>query len=170
MMKPATSKRLTLITALVCLASVAFSQSNTNELLIKAKATLLADTNSPRIFLTIYLVNTNAHELTVLTKNLNWVTSGESGDKLVFEAGYGGAVKYEGHPIIPSLYDFAPVTLRPNEQALIRQEITNGLEVLEKRNDRPLVVKYSVSPEWGKRFAVWSGSIATAPFTASVRK
>lgn len=170
MMKPATSKRLTLITVLVCLASVAFSQSNTNELQIKAKASLLADTNSPRIFLTIYLVNTNAHELTVLTKNLNWATSGESGDKLVFEAGYGGAVKYEGHPIIPSLYDFAPVTLRPNEQALIRQEITNGLDALGKRTGTPLVVRYRVAPEWGKRFAVWNGSVETTAFAATVRK
>lgn len=169
-MKPTTLKTLALIIASLCFTGVARSQSSTNELQVKAQASLLTDTNNPRLFLTVYLLNTSDHELTVLTKNLNLGIGGQPDDQMVLEVGYSGSVGYEGHPIIPSLYDFSPVTLRPNEQAFIRREITNGLETLGKRNDTPLVVRYLVSPEWGKRFGVWSGSIATIPFTASVRK
>jgi len=168
-MKPITLKSLALIIASFCFGWAAQAQSSTNELQVSAQASLLADTNNPQIFLTIQLLNTSDHELTVLTKNLN-LDIKPSSNQLELTIGYSGQVSYGGHPLIPSLYDFSPVTLRPNEMAFIRREITNGLDVLGKRTDLPLVVEYSVSSEWGKRFTVWSGTVKTTPFTASGRK
>jgi len=163
-------KTLALMIASVCFAWTARSQSNTNGLQVSAQAFLLVETNHPKIFLTLHLVNSSDHEVTVLTKNLNLGIQPAS-DKLMLSIGYeNGAVTYQGHPIIPSLYDFSPVTLRPNEEALIRREITDGLDVLGKRNDMPLTVGYSVSSEWGKLFGVWSGTVQMLPFTAVVRK
>jgi hypothetical protein len=168
-MKPTKFKTLALIIASFCFAEAAHSQGNTNGLQVSAQASLRIETNSPRVFLTVQLVNTSDHEITVLTKNLN-LDFKPSSDQLELTIGYSGRVSHGGHLLIPSLYDFAPVTLRPNEAAFIKHEVIHGLEALGKRSDLPLVVAYSVSSEWGKRFGVWSGTAKTSPLTATVRK
>lgn len=168
-MKPTTLKTLALIIAALCFAWAAQAQTNSTVLQVIAQASLRIEINSPRIFLTVQLVNTNDHEVTVLTKNLS-VDIQPSSDQLELTIGYSGRVSHGGLLIIPSLYDFSPVTLRPNEAAFIKHEAIHGLEALGKRNDLPLVVAYSVSSEWGKRFGVWSGTAKTSPFTATVRK
>jgi hypothetical protein len=122
------------------------------------------------LFLTLELLNTSEHEVTVLTKNLN-VGVEPSANSVALSLGYSNpAVTYQGHPVIPSFYEFSPVTLRPHEAALVRQEVARGLDVLRDRSDLPLVISYSVSSEWGERFKVWSGTVKTTPITASLRK
>ena len=160
-----------MIITYICLAGSVRSQNITNELQVSAQASLLLTApNSPRIFLTVQVVNTSDHEVTVLTRNLNEGIGGRPNEKLVLSMGYSGSAQYGEHPLIPSLYDFSPVTLRPNEAAFIKKEINYGLDALQKRSDLPLIFQYSIAPEWGKRFGVWSGSVQTAPFTATVRK
>ena len=155
---------------MMAVSSAAESQSSSTGLEVSAEASLLVDTNNPRVFLTVHLVNTSDRELTVLTKQLNLVVQ-PSSDHLVLSIGYGDpAVTHHGHPVVPSLYDFSPVRLQPNEEALVQREVSGGLGVLGKDNDTALVVAYTVSAEWGKRFAVWSGAVMTAPFKASIKK
>ncbi len=163
-------KRWAGILAFICIAWTARSQTNSNGLGVSARASLFTDTNTPHVFLTIKLLNTSDHNVTVLTKHLN-VGVEPSTNYMSLSLGYGdGLVTYQGHTVIPSFYEFSPVTLRPNEAALIRQEIVQGLDVLRTRNDLPLIVSYSVSSEWGERFGVWSGTVKTPPITASLRK
>jgi hypothetical protein len=186
-MKPTMIKNLALIFASVCIAGTAQAQTNSTELAAKrlnvtAQAMLRIEPNNPKLFLTVQLINNSDQEVTVLTKSLQVLiephqspdSNGKrSFDQLGLKFGITGQVTYDGHLLIPSLCDFSPVTLRPNEAAYFSHEVKevgNGLALLEKRSDLPLVVKYSVSPEWGKRFAVWSGSVETLPFTATLRK
>jgi len=165
-----TLKKLTLVLTFVCVTWMARSQTNSNGLEVSARASLYTATNTPHLFLTIKLLNTSDHDVTVLTKNLN-VGVEPTTNSVVLSLGYGNPlVTYQGHPVIPSLYEFSPVNLRPDEAALVRHEIAAGLDVLRTRNDLPLLISYSVSSEWGERFGVWSGTVKTPPITASIRK
>ena len=132
-----------------------------------AEAQLLLDTNDTRVFLTIHLLNSTNYEVTVLTKNLNtgidW-----SDSPMTFLVGYGNvAITHDGHTIVPSLYDFSPVTLKPNGEAFISQEVHN---VSHATAETQFVVRYTISREWAKRFALWSGSAESKPFRARIRK
>jgi hypothetical protein len=158
--------------AVVCLCAAHIVQGQTapNGLTVSAEASVLPDTNGARIFLTLHLINTGDHEITVLTKHLNIQVEGSS-KQTTFTVGYGNpAITHDGHPIVPSLYDFSPVTLRPNEEAFVSQE-TGGLDARDEVTaNTQLVVRYTISPEWGKRFALWSGAAESKPFTARIRK
>ena len=155
--------------AIACIyaAQMGQCQTSSNDLTLTADAQLLMDTNNTRVFLTIHLVNSTDHEITVLTKNLNMGMEAAS-NQMVFALGYSDPViTHDGHAIIPSLYDFSPVTLKPNEEAFISKEIQNVREAVPETK---FVVRYTVSPEWAKRFALWSGSAESKPFTPHVRK
>jgi hypothetical protein len=156
-----------IIMTVVCIgaAHVADCQTSTNDLTVSADASLLLNTNDTRIFLTIHLVNSSDHELTVLTKHLNIGTAGST-NQMTIEVGYSGSVKHDGHTIVPSLYDFSPVTLKPNEEAFIAQEVSVPRSVTSATQ---FVVRYTISPEWAKRFALWSGSVESESFSPRVR-
>src|SRR5690349_7576457 len=75
------------ILAFIHLAWTAQSQTNSNGLEVSARASLFTGTNYPQVFLTMKLVNTTHHEVTVLTKNLN-VAIEPTTDHLVISLGY----------------------------------------------------------------------------------
>lgn len=152
----------------LCAASTILAQNNSNDLVVTAEASLLPDPQ-PRLFLQVYLLNNSDKEITVLTKNLNLSTSSEK-QGWTYVLGYEGAVHHDGNPIMPSLYDFSPVTLKPKEKALITKELTGGRSLRSITNDTPLTLRYVVSKEWGERFKVWSGTTESKPFQAKVRK
>ena len=170
------AKIQTLIVVIVyfCNAPLAFCQTNPNGLAISAEASLLTSTNEPKLFLMIHLVNTTNHAITVLTKNLNWSFNGNpnSDGKPTLECnlGYSGVITHEGHQIVPALGDFSPVTLRPNEAAVITYELERSRRLKQITAESPITVKYEISPDWAGRFALWNGSVTTKPFNASVRK
>ena len=87
-------------------------------------------------------------------------------NQMVFAVGYSDAVTHDGHPIIPSLYGFSPVTLKPNEEAFISKEVHNVRQVVPETQ---FVVRYAISPDWAKRFALWSGSVESKAFSPHVR-
>jgi len=159
----------TILLAIICLgtAQSVQSQTSTNDLTMTAEAQLLMDTNNPRVFIVVHLLNTTDHEITVLTKSLNYQLELD-GNPMVISLGYGNpALTYEGHPIIPSLYDLSPVTLRPNEEAYFSQEVHSPDPIAPETR---FVVRYAITPEWAKRFALWSGTIESKPITPHVRK
>lgn len=130
----------------------------------------MPDTNGARVFLTMHLINTGDREITVLTKHLNVQVEGST-NQTTFIVGYcDPAIAHDGHTVVPSLYDFSPVTLRSNEEAFVLQE-TRGMGSLDDVTaDTQLVVRYIISPEWAKRFALWSGTAESKPFSARIRK
>ena len=153
--------------ACICAVQTGQCQTPTNDLTLTADAQLLMDTNDTRVFLTIHLVNSTDHEVTVLTKNLNLGMEAAS-NQMVFALGYSdAAITHDGHAIIPSLFDFSPVTLKPNEEAFITKEVHNVRQVVPETQ---FVVRYAISPEWAKRFALWSGAVESKAFSPHVRK
>lgn len=158
-----------IVMAIACICAVQIGQCQTpsNDLTLTADAQLLMDTNDTRVFLTIHLVNSTDHEVTVLTKNLNMGMEAAS-NQMVFALGYSdSAITHDGHAIIPSLSDFSPVTLKPNEEAFISKEVHNVRQVVPETQ---FVVRYTISPEWSKRFALWSGSVESKAFSPHIRK
>lgn len=153
--------------ACICAVQIGQCQTPTNDLTMTVDAQLLMDTNDTRVFLTVHLINSTDHEVTVLTKNLNMGMETAS-NQMVFELGYSDpAITHDGHAIIPSLYDFSPVTLKPNEEAFISKEVHNVRQVVPQTQ---FVVRYAISPEWSKRFALWCGSVESKAFSPHVRK
>jgi hypothetical protein len=166
-MKTKSLQLVALTLTCICTFATARGQTSTNELMVNAEARILQDTKETRVFLTIHLVNLTDHEVTVLTKHLNAGMDG-SANRMTFIVGYGNpAVKHDGHAIVPSLYDFSPVTLKPNEEAFVSQEIPAMRPLTQETQ---FVVRYTISPEWAKRFALWSGSVESKPFSARIRK
>ena len=153
--------------ACICTTQIGQCQTPSNDLTLTADAQLLMDTNDTRVFLTIHLVNSTDHEVTVLTKNLN-IGMEAASNQMVFALGYSDpAITHDGHAIISSLYDFSPVTLKPNEEAFITKEVHNVRQVVPETQ---FVVRYAISSEWAKRFALWSGSVESKAFSPHVRK
>ncbi|MDB6024735.1 MAG: hypothetical protein JWM68_958 [Verrucomicrobiales bacterium] len=139
----------------------------TNQLKVSAEARLLVEANDTRVFLSIHVLNSSDREVTILTKNLNVETDGST-SVMTFVVGYAGQpVTRDGHIIVPSLYDFSPVTLKPNEEALVTKEMNHLQEVTPATK---FVVQYVISHEWAKRFGLWSGSVESKPFTAQIKK
>jgi hypothetical protein len=153
--------------AIACLCTAQIARCQTPALTLTAEAQLLNDNNETKAFLTIHVINSTDHEVTVLTKNLN-TTVETNGNQVSISLGYSDpAITHDGHAVIASLYDFSPVTLRPHEEALVRTEI-NRLSLVVP--DTQFVVRYAISPEWAARFALWSGSVESKAFSPRVRQ
>ncbi|MFV1950369.1 MAG: hypothetical protein ACC630_00195, partial [Nitrospinota bacterium] len=75
---------------------------------------------------------------------------------------------YKGYKIIQSLYNFAPVTLKPNEGTFINHNVKKNLNNIDEKTD--LAVKYKISEKFGKRFNVWHGSIEASPIKLKIKK
>jgi hypothetical protein len=166
-MKTKIIQYIVLAVAFICAAQVGQCQTPSSDLAVTAEAQLQMDTNGTRVFLTIHLINTTDHEVTVLTKNLNMEMEAAS-NQMVFTLGYSNPViTHDGHAIIPSLCDFSPVTLKPNEEACISKEMHNVKRAVPETQ---FVVRYAISSEWAKRFALWGGTVQSKPFSPLVRK
>jgi len=142
-----------------------------NGLAISAEASLLAGTSAPQLFLTVHLRNTTNHEMVVLTKNLDSDIDFNPADatKWTCTLGYNQpGVTYQGRLIVPPLNDFSPVTIKPNEEAVITHRVKRNRSLKLITKDAQLTVCYAISPNWGSRFATWSGSVTSKPFKTSV--
>lgn len=169
-MNTQTLRYLLLILFCACTPLPAQCQSSAPELLVSAEGQLLTATNNTLIFLTIHLVNSSDHDVTVLTKNLSLELDG-SATQMNFTVGYSNpAITHDGHPIVPSLYDFSPVTLKPNEEAFVSKEISGMPNLKQITPETKFVVRYTISPNWAKRFSLWSGAAESKPFNARLRK
>jgi len=176
-MKTKIVKLASLIIVCVCAVLSAECQNNPNGLAISAEASLLADTNAPQLFLTVHLLNTTNHDIVVLTKGLQYdfsdveVSGVPDTNKKSWTLGYNQpGVTYQGHLIVPPLNDLSPVTIKPNEEAIITQlednsDLLNGIT-----KDTQITICYAISPDWGSRFGTWSGSATSKPFEAALKK
>jgi hypothetical protein len=132
-------------------------------------------TNDSSLRLVIGLVNTTNHDVTVFTKQRSQhpdamlIPIGETSKpkKLLCRIGLEDEGKWAGHQIVPSLSDFAPVTLKSNEAAMVRLKIELKEELRSVTKDTEIVIEYKVLPKWGARFGCWSGEIQSPPFKAT---
>jgi hypothetical protein len=170
---------ISVIIASVCISQTANCQTNANGLAISAEGSLLADTNAPQLFLTVHLLNTTNHEIVVLTKNLNCGFDLDDTNNWICTLGYNDpGVTYQGHLIIPSVSDFSPVTIKPNEEAFITYLADLGVPPdsgfssyrIHLTKNTKFTVCYAISPEWGSRFSTWSGSAKSKPFIPTLKK
>lgn len=124
---------------------------------------------APLVVYRLFLVSTGETEVTVLTRSLN---AGKSStpESNVWQADVGmtGTVKMQGFQLVPSLGDFAPVTLRKNECARIElPKLTEDFPGHPFKNlpqNGKISITYRISEEWGKRFGIWHGSVSTPLF------
>jgi hypothetical protein len=179
-MKTKIVKLVFLIIACICDVRPAESQSIPNGLEVSATASLRGDTNAPQLFLIVHLLNTTNHDIIVLTKGLQYdfsdveVIGAPDTNKKSWTLGYNQpGVTYQGHLIVPSLNDLSPVTIKPNEEAIITQlednsEFSEFLKDITK--DTQITITYAISSDWGNRFGTWSGSATSEPFKATLKK
>jgi hypothetical protein len=115
----------------------------------------------------LLLVNTSADEVTVLTKGLYQTLSEDLNSNAInIQFGLTTSFKTEDSiPIIPSLVNYGPVTLRKDEAATISlKHFPGGNPFNDLPADGVLTVTYSVSERWGKRFGLWHGAVTTKRF------
>jgi len=92
----------------------------------------------------------------------------------VFECQAAIFMKYQGHDILQSLYTFAPVTLKPGEgvSILLNHKIMHDsdsdVDLFNIDKDTDVIIRYTVSEKFGKRFNTWYGSISTDPIKPQV--
>ena len=168
-MKTKIAKLVALTIVSICASLPAHCQTNSNGLaIIGTEASYGIDAshgNAPALFVTFNLLNTTNHDIVVLTKGLGCGFTRDDTNKWVCTIGLDSSlvVTYQGHKAVPSFYDFAPVTLRPNEVAY-----TTGISWFTTfTTNTQITVRYSISPDWGSRFGTWIGSITSEPFKVS---
>jgi len=170
-MKTKIIKLVTIIIACLCVTQSANCQTDPNGLAVSAEASLLADTNAPQLFLTVHLLNTTSREMVVLTKKLDSDFDFEPADatKWTCTLGYHQpGVTYQGRLIVPPLNEFSPVTIKPKEEVIITHLIYDSILLKNTTKDTQITVCYAISPEWGSRFATWSGLAISKPFNVSI--
>ena len=167
-----TIHKFIVIAACIFASHAAFGQQDisdtTDGLSVSADAYLMS-AGDPKLHVIVHLLNTTNHDITVLTKDRSSRYLNMSADKTKFRFWFwiDSGLKWNDHLIVPSLTQFVPVTIKPNEVALCLMDVEQNdqsktLQGLTK--DSPVVISYEVSPALGARFGCWSGRIDTKPF------
>ena len=112
------------------------------------------------------LLNKSNDNITVLTDHLNTEYLKDSNTYVI---GVGSmTVKYKGYSIIESLYNYAPVTLRPKEGTGVNHIMKTTFKDIDQSSE--FKVKYEIREEFGKRFNVWSGSVESSLINPKIIK
>lgn len=165
-----------IITTLFLLLATARAVDSAAGLSVYAAGTFITN-NGFELALTIQLVNTTNHDLTVLTKNGKGRMTGfcfspagaPASKQMICDIGLSDISSWAGHPIIPLLYDLAPVTLKPNETAIVQVTVSENDDRFTKmlptlNQDTEVTVTYRVLDSWGARLGCWSGAASSKPF------
>jgi len=119
------------------------------------------------------LVNDGDKDITVVTEHLDFSNNGV--DKktnslrcvLLFEDNPSAA---NGHPLVPSIYKHAPVTLRPGEATIVHYVQDFSRRINGKKSMNPdqleadtVTISYKIVEKWGKRFDLWYGEQTAEP-------
>jgi hypothetical protein len=175
-MKTKIVKLVALIIVCACASFSAKSQTTSNGLTVSAEASFLTDTNAPQLFLTVHLLNTTNHGIVVLTKGLQYDFSeiSEIGaphtNQKSWTVGYNQpGVTYQGNLVVPPLHDLSPVTIKPNEKAIVTKLIDDSDPLDGITKDTQITITYAISQDWASRFGTWSGSTTSKPFKVSIK-
>ena len=100
-----------------------------------------------------YVKNISDSALVVLTKNLQHELVLYTDRPIELSLNLSSAKTIDGAKIIPSLYDFSPVTLKQGEIAEIEYFFN------DKKNLKEIILAYDMLNEWSTRFNTWRGRV-----------
>jgi hypothetical protein len=118
------------------------------------------------------IVNSGKEEVTVVTEHLECGFLGIDKDtnSLRCVPSFDAEIKYKNEYLtVPSIYKYAPVTLKPGEVAIVNyyqdySKALNAKGMSEKSLQADnIVITYRVSPFWAKRFNLWHGELRSSP-------
>ena len=118
------------------------------------------------------IVNSGKETVTVVTENLDCGFHGidKDNNSLRCILSFDAEIKYKSeYLIVPSIYKYAPVTLKPGEVAIVNYNRDYSKSLNRKgMNDKNLeadniVVAYRISEFWAKRFNLWHGELRSSP-------
>lgn len=110
--------------------------------------------------------------MTVVTENLDCGFIGNDNDPNLLRCvlSFDAEIKYKNKYLtVPSIYKYAPVTLKPGEATIVNyyQDYSKMLgskgisATLLKADD--IAISYKVSSLWAKRFGLWHGQLQSSP-------
>jgi hypothetical protein len=118
------------------------------------------------------IVNSGKEEVTVVTEHLDCGFLGidKDSNSLRCVLSFDAEIKYKNeYLIVPSIYKYAPITLKSGEAALVNyysdySKVLNAKGIGEKNLEADnIVITYKVSPFWAKRFNLWHGELQSSP-------
>jgi hypothetical protein len=118
------------------------------------------------------IVNSGKEEVTVVTEHLDCGFLGidKDSNSLRCVLSFDAEIKYKNEYLtVPSIYKYAPVTLKQGEVAIVNcyqdySKALNAKSMSEKNIEADnIVITYKVSPFWAKRFSLWHGELQSSP-------
>ena len=149
-----------------CVASLLADDVTASGLTMKADVVITDSADTKTVLILLHILNASNHEITIVSKGLGFDHFQIDDDKSGLykcTVGYTGRLDHDGHLVVPSLTDLSPITLRPNEEALVNYEWGDDDELAGLiKNKAEIEVTYSVDDLWAKRFGIWGGSVKAA--------
>jgi hypothetical protein len=171
-------KRSLLIgTGLILVATITIlsyaTDSPTSSLSIEPVYALYKQRDTGDFFhIVLAIVNSGKEEVTVVTEHLDCGFLGIDKDtnSLRCVLSFDAEIKYKNeHLIVPSIYKYSPVTLKPGEVAMVNyyqdySKILNAKGMSEQNLEADnVLITYKVSPFWANRFGLWHGELRSSP-------
>ena len=148
-------------TMIACLAvsavmsGVAVAQGDAKGLQV-VKAVVVSDQDGKTVDdlrVLLCVKNFGEKEISVLTRNLQFTLFNYTDKPKELSIDLSGQGNIDGSPIIPSVFDLSPVTLKKGEIAEIR------LTYRDRKNLDKVVLVYDMRNDLAKRFNAWDGVI-----------
>jgi hypothetical protein len=118
------------------------------------------------------IINYGKEEVTIVTEHLDRSFRGidKETNSLRCVLSFDREIFYKKeHRVIPSIYKYAPVTLKPGEAASVNyfEDYSNyvnhrGMSEKNLKADN-IVISYEISPFWAERFNLWQGQLLSSP-------
>jgi len=170
-------KRLLIAVALIVVTTITIlsyaTDSSNNSLSIEPISATYRYRDTGDFFKIVFaIVNSGDAEVTVITEHLDCSFIGNDRDPNLLRCvlSFDAEIKYKKkHLIVPSIYKYAPVTLRPGEATMViyyqdysKSLNSKGMSETSLKADN-IAVSYKVSSFWAKRFGLWHGELRSSP-------
>jgi len=149
------------------------SDSPTEALLLKPTIAVYRQRDTGDYLKIVFaVVNSGKEEVTIVTEHLDSGFFGIDKDtnSLRCILSFDSEIKYEKeHRIVPSIYKYAPVTLKPGEAAMVNyyrdySKTSNRKGIRENNLEADnIIITYKISSFWAERFNLWQGEIQSSP-------
>ena len=101
----------------------------------------------------LWVKNNGENDIKVLTRNLQCTLFNYDDRPKELSIDLSAQMNIDGASVIPSLYDFSPVTLKPGEIAEIQ------VEYRDRTNLEHVILIYDMRNNIARRFSAWDGMI-----------
>lgn len=140
---------------------------------LRAVAMRLVDEGDSKavLRLSLFVQNVSDRELTLVTGNTGVTIVNY--EVPLYQMGLNAEKGYNGVTLLPSIYRFYPVTLRPQEGAVIT--VDHPLQAwhdvgkpIEGKEGAYITVGYTITPSFAERFNLWQGTLVSEPVLVGV--